>query len=44
MESVPEIVGAGVTDVNVTLRAFARETADAPKVMEQLVRRFHEYV
>ena len=42
MESVPELVAAGVTDVNVTLRAFARETNDAPKAMEDVVRRFHE--
>ena len=42
MESVPELVAAGVTDVNVTLRAFARETADAPKAMEDVVRRFHD--
>lgn len=44
MESVPELVAAGATDVNVTLRAFARETVDARRVMEELVRRFHEYV
>jgi alkanesulfonate monooxygenase SsuD/methylene tetrahydromethanopterin reductase-like flavin-dependent oxidoreductase (luciferase family) len=42
MESVPELVAAGVTDVNVTLRAFARDTADAPKAMEDVVRRFHD--
>jgi hypothetical protein len=42
MESVPELVAAGVTDVNVTLRAFARDTSDAPKAMEDVVRRFHE--
>ncbi|HTL86894.1 MAG TPA: TIGR03619 family F420-dependent LLM class oxidoreductase [Acidimicrobiia bacterium] len=42
MESVPELVAAGVTDVNVALRAFARDTADAPKAMEDVVRRFHD--
>jgi probable F420-dependent oxidoreductase len=40
IESVPELVTAGVTDVNVTLRAFARETSDAPKAMDEIVRRF----
>ena len=40
MESVPELLAAGATDVQVTLRAFAREPEDAPKVMDELVRRF----
>jgi len=40
MESVSELRAAGVTDVQVPLRAFAREAADAPKVMEALVARF----
>jgi probable F420-dependent oxidoreductase len=42
MESVPELCGAGVTDVHVPLRAFARKLADAPKVMEELVARFRD--
>jgi len=41
MASVPELVAAGATDVNVTLRAFARDVADAGKVIEEAVRRFH---
>ncbi|HVJ95894.1 MAG TPA: LLM class flavin-dependent oxidoreductase, partial [Acidimicrobiia bacterium] len=40
MESIPELVAAGATDVNVTLRAFCRDVADAPAVMAELVRRF----
>jgi probable F420-dependent oxidoreductase len=40
MESIPELVAAGATDVNVTLRAFCRDVADAPAVMDELVRRF----
>jgi hypothetical protein len=40
MESVPELRAAGVTDVQVPLRAFARELAEAPKVLEELVARF----
>lgn len=40
MESLPELVAAGATDVNVTLRAFCRDVADAPAVMTELVRRF----
>jgi probable F420-dependent oxidoreductase len=40
MESVGPLVAAGVTDVHVPLRAFARDPADAPKVMQELVRRF----
>jgi probable F420-dependent oxidoreductase len=44
MESVPELRAAGVTDVQVPLRAFARETSDGMKVMEQLVARFREAI
>lgn len=40
MESVPELLAAGATDVQATLRAFAREPEEAPKVMDELVRRF----
>jgi hypothetical protein len=42
MESVPELVDAGATDVAVTLRAFARDVADTPAAMTALVRRFRE--
>jgi probable F420-dependent oxidoreductase len=42
MESVPELRAAGVTDVHVPLRAFARESSDAAKVMEELVARFRD--
>ena len=44
MASVPELVAAGATDISVTLRAFARDVADAPAVMAELVRRFNEQV
>jgi probable F420-dependent oxidoreductase len=44
MESVPELLAAGATDVQAPLRAFAREPGDAPKVMEELVRRFAEAI
>jgi probable F420-dependent oxidoreductase len=40
MATVPELVGAGATDIAVTLRAFARDVADAPSVMKDIVRRF----
>jgi probable F420-dependent oxidoreductase len=40
LASVPELVAAGATDINVTLRAFCRDVADAPAVMQELVRRF----
>jgi probable F420-dependent oxidoreductase len=42
MESVPELLAAGATDVHVPLRAFAREPADAPAAMAELVHRFRE--
>jgi probable F420-dependent oxidoreductase len=42
MESVPELLAAGATDVHVTLRAFARDTADAPKAMIDIAERFRE--
>jgi probable F420-dependent oxidoreductase len=44
MESVPELLAAGATDVQAPLRAFAREPADAPKAMAELVRRFAEAI
>jgi hypothetical protein len=40
VESLPELVAAGATDINVALRAFCRDVADAPAVMDELVRRF----
>jgi probable F420-dependent oxidoreductase len=42
MESVGELLAAGATDVHVTLRAFAREVEDAPKMMGELRRRFDD--
>jgi probable F420-dependent oxidoreductase len=44
MESVPELLAAGATDVHVTLRAFARDPAEGPDVMAELVRRFRAHV
>jgi probable F420-dependent oxidoreductase len=44
MASVPELVGAGATDVHVTLRAFNRDPADAPGVFAEIVRRFADAV
>jgi hypothetical protein len=40
MESVPELVAAGATDIHVTLRAFNRDPADAPAVLADIVRQF----
>jgi probable F420-dependent oxidoreductase len=42
MESVPELLAAGATDVHVTLRAFARDPADAPKAMNTITERFRD--
>jgi probable F420-dependent oxidoreductase len=42
MESVPALLAAGTTDVNVTLRAFARTPEEAPRAMEDLRKRFDE--
>jgi probable F420-dependent oxidoreductase len=44
MESVAELLAAGATDIQAPLRAFAREPADAPKAMAELVRRFAEAI
>jgi alkanesulfonate monooxygenase SsuD/methylene tetrahydromethanopterin reductase-like flavin-dependent oxidoreductase (luciferase family) len=44
MESVPQLLAAGATDVNVTLRAFARDVAHAPAVMQEAVRLFQKAV
>jgi probable F420-dependent oxidoreductase len=38
--SVPKLLGAGATDVQVPLRAFCADPADAPATMAELVRRF----
>ncbi len=40
IDSVPELVAAGATDIHVTLRAFNRDPADAPAVLGEIVRRF----
>jgi probable F420-dependent oxidoreductase len=40
MESVPELIAAGATDVHVTLRAFARTPEDAPAALRAIVTRF----
>jgi probable F420-dependent oxidoreductase len=42
IESVPELVAAGATDVQVTLKPFNRDPADAPVVLGEIVRRFAE--
>ncbi len=44
MESVPDLVAAGATDVHVTLRAFNADPADAPAVLAEIVRRFTDAV
>ena len=44
MATVPDLLAAGATDVHVTLRAFNRDPADAPAVLEEIVRRFAEVV
>jgi hypothetical protein len=40
MESVPELLAAGVTNVQVALAAFCRDPAQAPAVFTDLVARF----
>ena len=42
MESVPDLVAAGATDVNTNLRAFCSDPADAPAVMAEIAGRFRE--
>jgi probable F420-dependent oxidoreductase len=42
MESVPELVAAGATDIQVTLRAFCHDVADAPATMAAIAQRFAE--
>jgi probable F420-dependent oxidoreductase len=42
IESVPALLEAGATDVHVTLKAFARDTADAPKAMLDIAERFRD--
>jgi len=36
MATVPELVHAGATDIAVTLRAFARDTADSPAALKRI--------
>ncbi len=36
MASVPDLVAAGATDVIVTLRAFARDTAASPEALTRI--------
>jgi len=40
MESVPDLVAAGATDVHVTLRAFNTDPVEAPAVLAEIARRF----
>lgn len=40
MESVPELVAAGVTDVNVPLAAFCRDPGQAPDALRRVVTAF----
>lgn len=42
MESVPELVAAGATDVITNLRAFCSDPADAPAVMAEIAGRFRD--
>jgi len=42
MESVPDLLAAGATDIHVGLRVFCAEPADAPKVLDELVGRFSD--
>jgi probable F420-dependent oxidoreductase len=44
IESVPSLIAAGATDIQATLRAFARDPGDAPAAMTELVRRFRDAV
>jgi probable F420-dependent oxidoreductase len=44
IDSVPELVAAGATDIHVTLRAFNRDPAEAPAVLADIVRRFSDTV
>jgi probable F420-dependent oxidoreductase len=40
MASVPELLGAGATDIHVTLRAFNRDPAEAPNALHDVAQRF----
>jgi probable F420-dependent oxidoreductase len=44
MATVPDLLAAGATDVQVTLRAFTGDPAEAPDVCAEIVRRFGEMV
>ena len=41
MESVPELVAAGATDVHVSLQAYCREPDAAPAALDAIVTAFH---
>ena len=41
MESVPELLGAGATDVHVSLQAYCREPGAAPAALADIVTAFH---
>jgi hypothetical protein len=40
MASAPHLIAAGATDVIVTLKAFARDTAAGPEAMLQIHKQF----
>jgi hypothetical protein len=42
MKSVPELMGAGATDITVNLAAFAATLADAPAALAELGKAFRE--
>jgi probable F420-dependent oxidoreductase len=44
MESVPELVAAGATDIQVSLKPFNADPAAAPAVLAEIARRFSEVV
>jgi probable F420-dependent oxidoreductase len=44
IESVPEIVAAGATNIQLPLQAFCREPAEAPAFFADAVARFHDAI
>ena len=44
IDSVPELVAAGATDIHVTLRAFSNDPSEAPAMFADMVRRFSDAV
>jgi hypothetical protein len=42
MKSVPELMGAGATDITVNVAAFAATLADAPAALAELGKAFRE--